>query len=447
MHLGRMTKTLTPQSMTSAPAAKDAVTANLIVPFTQAHRGDVPSLGGKGANLGEMTAAGLPVPPGFVISIRAYETFYAANELEARARAELANVNADDPASLEHSATELRQLILDGELPDDLRATIEQAYDELVGGQPGTRVAVRSSATAEDTAEYSFAGMFESFLNVASKAELLDRVKECWASTFGARVLFYRIKQNMPAEMPVAVVVQQMIASEKSGVIFTSDPAARDSSRIVVESAWGLGEAIVQGAVTPDRHVLDKQSLAVIDFAIAQKEFLLAWDDAKESTVRVDLSNDQRADAPVLTPTELRTLGELARRAEEHYGVPQDLEFAIEGDQIYLTQSRPITTLTERPTSTERREAAGKFLVHGLGASPGRASGAVRVLESPTDEAAMQEGEVLVTRMTSPDWVPIMRRAVAIVTDAGGMASHAAIVGRELGLPCVGQSRDVWEVS
>jgi pyruvate, water dikinase len=432
--------------MPSAPAAKNAVTANLIVPFTRAHRGDVPSLGGKGANLGEMTAAGLPVPPGFVISIRAYETFYAANELEARARAELAKVNADDPASLEHSATALRQLILDGEMPDDLADAIERAYDELVKGQPGTRVAVRSSATAEDTADYSFAGMFESFLNVTNKRELLDRVKDCWASTFGARVLFYRIKQKMPAEMPVAIVVQQMIDSEKSGVIFTSDPATRDSSKIVVEAAWGLGEAIVQGAVTPDRHVLDKQSLAVAESAIAQKEFLLTWDDAKQSTIRVELSNDQRADAAILTPTELRTLGELARRAEEHYGVPQDLEFAIEHDKIYLTQSRPITTLSERSTPTETPKAAGKPLVRGLGASPGRASGAVRVLDSPTDEAAMRSGEVLVTRMTSPDWVPIMRRAVAIVTDAGGMTSHAAIVARELGLPCVVGARDATHV-
>src|SRR5262249_45068935 len=177
MHPGRMNSTLTPQSMTSAPAAKDAVTATLIVPFTQAHRSDVPSLGGKGANLGEMTAAGLPVPPGFVISIRAYEIFYAANELEAQVRAELGNVNADDPASLERSADSLRQLILDGEMPENLRDAIERAYDELVNGRPGVRVAVRSSATAEDTAEYSFAGMFESFLNIANKRELLDRVK------------------------------------------------------------------------------------------------------------------------------------------------------------------------------------------------------------------------------------------------------------------------------
>jgi len=422
----------------------------LIVPFARARRRDVSLLGGKGANLGEMTAAGLPVPPGFVIAINAYETFYAANELALRIKAELAHIDADDPASLERSAKALRQMIADAEIPEPLRMAIEHAYDELVTDEPNARVAVRSSATAEDTAQFSFAGMFESFLNVAGRDELLDRVKDCWASTFGARVLFYRIKQAMPIEMPVAVVVQRMINSEKSGVMFTTDPATRDSSKMVIEAAWGLGETVVQGAVTPDRHVLDKQSLSVIDSTISCKEFLLAWNDQKGSTERVDLSNDSRAQTRVLTDRELHTLGELAVRAEAHYGVPQDLEFAIEREMIYLTQSRPITTLSERPRSAEAsilpHATGSKPLVHGLGASPGRATGVVRVLESPKDESAMQSGEVLVTHMTSPDWVPIMRRAAAIVTDAGGMTSHAAIVARELGLPCIVGAHDATRV-
>jgi pyruvate,water dikinase len=432
--------------MTSAPAANSAASATLIVPFSRARRRDVPSLGGKGANLGEMTAAGLPVPPGFVISIDAYQTFYAANELERRAKDELAQINADKTASLERTAKTLQQMIVDGDVPDHLRRAIEQAYESLVKDDPKARVAVRSSATAEDTAQFSFAGMFESFLNVGGKDELIDRVKGCWASTFGARVLFYRIKQDMPLEMPVAVVVQRMINAEKSGVMFTTDPATQDSSKIVVEAAWGLGEAVVQGSVTPDRHVLDKASLSDVDSTISRKEFLLAWDDKKRSTERVDLSGDDRAEAPVLTRDELRTLGELAQRAEKHYGVPQDLEFAIEGGKIYLTQSRPITTLAEHAPSEKQHEPAskptGKTLARGLGASPGRASGAVRVLESPTNESSVKNGEVLVTHMTSPDWVPIMRRAAAIVTEAGGMTSHAAIVARELGLPCVVGARD-----
>src|SRR5262249_14135592 len=191
------------------------------------------------------------------------------------------------------------------------------------------RVAVRSSATAEDTEQASFAGMFESFLNVAGHDALIDRVKACWASTFGARVLFYRVKQQMPLEMPVAVVVQRMIDSEKSGVMFTTDPGAGDSSRMVIEAVWGLGEAIVQGAVTPDRHVLDKASLTVESSDIAEKEFRLEWDADKHETTKVGLAGDAMAKQPVLTDGELKTLGTLARLAEEHYGVPQDLEFAI----------------------------------------------------------------------------------------------------------------------
>jgi pyruvate,water dikinase len=389
-----------------------------------------------------MTAAGLPVPPGFVLSIDAYQRFYESNALGERVAAELKKLNADDPAALDRGAKSLRQLILDGRVPDDLRREIEDAYEHLAPDEaPDPRVAVRSSATAEDTAQFSFAGMFESYLNVSGKPALIDAVKRCWASTFGARVLFYRIKQGMAGEMPVAVIVQRMVSSEKSGVMFTVDPATRDASHMVIEAVWGLGEAIVQGAVTPDRHVLDKATLGVLTSNVATKEFLLTWDEGKRATARVDLANDPRANAPVLTAAELTELGKLARRAEEHYGVPQDLEFAIAGDAIYLTQTRPITTLHEK-SRVPSANKTGRVLVHGLGASPGRASGAVRVLASPEEDAAMQNGEILVTRMTSPDWVPIMRRAAAIVTDAGGMTSHAAIVARELGLPCIVGAHD-----
>jgi pyruvate,water dikinase len=417
----------------------------MIIPFAKLRRTDVPIVGGKGANLGEMTAAGLPVPPGFVLTIDAYRQFYESNDLGSRVAALLQQLDTDDPAALEQSASALRHLILDGTIPDGLREAVEGAYAQLAGehGQ-ARRVAVRSSATAEDTAQFSFAGMFDSFLNV-SKDGLLQAVKGCWASTFGGRVLFYRLKQGMPIEMPVAVVVQKMINSEKSGVMFTTDPATRDSSRLVIEAAWGLGEVVVQGAVTPDRHVLTKPSLTVIETHIAEKEFLLTWDAAAQTTAHVDLAKDARATAPVLTTAELKMLGTLACSAEKHYGAPQDLEFAIEGGSIYLTQSRPITTLQlTQSASQQTAETATSAapLVHGLGASPGRATGLVRFLRAPADEAALNSGEILVTHMTSPDWVPIMRRASAIVTDAGGMTSHAAIVARELGVPCIVGAHD-----
>jgi pyruvate,water dikinase len=432
----------------STPDASLDESRTLVQPLTAIRHGDVSTVGGKGANLGEMIAAGFPVPPGFVLPIDAYRRFYDSNRLGRRIAAAMRGIDVDDPASLERTAATLRSLVLDGHVPDDLADAIHQAYDDLADSQTlCRRVAVRSSATAEDTTQFSFAGMFESFLNVFGASAVLDAVKACWASTFSARVLFYRIKQGLPAEMPVAVIVQRMVNSDKSGVMFTSDPATRDSSHIVIEAAWGLGEAVVQGAVTPDRHVLDKASLSVIMTQIARKEFLLAWDSTKQATTRVDLSQDPRASAPVLTGPELAALGELARRAEAHYRAPQDLEFAIEGSTVYLTQSRPITTLQpaeHSPTATS--DATAKPIAHGLGASPGTATGAVRVLMSPSEESAMQAGEVLVTRMTSPDWVPIMRRAAAIVTDAGGMTSHAAIVARELGLPCIVGTHDATRV-
>ncbi len=282
MHRSDMASTLIPEPV--APTALEPGptqrASDLVVEFANARRTDVPTLGGKGANLGEMTAAGLPVPPGFVLSIDAYRQFYESNNLGPKVAAELKGLDPDNPAELDRHASALRQMILSGVVPYSLRTAVEGAYDNLLEGQTQpVRVAVRSSATAEDTAQFSFAGMFESFLNVSGKSALIESVKACWASTFGARVLFYRIKQGLPTEMPVAVIVQRMVNSDKSGVIFTSDPATRDPSHLVIEAAWGLGESVVQGAVTPDRHVLDKQSLVAIVTEISQKEFLLTWDE------------------------------------------------------------------------------------------------------------------------------------------------------------------------
>ncbi|HZK78617.1 MAG TPA: PEP/pyruvate-binding domain-containing protein, partial [Gemmatimonadaceae bacterium] len=435
-----MSATLVSQASPSAALAKERIFTSA---FADIHRSDLPSAGGKGANLGEMTAAGFPVPEGFIVTTRACREFFEKNGISARIAAELKDLDPDDATALSRTAATLKEIVLGGVISDEVRAEIEDRYESL--SAVPIRVAVRSSATAEDTAQYSFAGMFESFLNVRDKSGLLDAVKRCWASAFGARVLFYRLKQGLPGEMLVAVVVQRMVDSDKSGVIFTTDPASRDSSRIVIEATWGLGESIVQGAVTPDRHVLDKKTLDVVTTAIAEKEFLLEWDEARKTNSRVELRNDPRGRAPVLTANEVKQLGELARRVEEHYASPQDIEFAIEGKDIFLTQSRPITTLLDKPT-TDVPKSNGKPIVSGLGASPGMATGVVRVLASAAEEAAMQSGEILVTHMTTPDWVPIMRRAKAIVTETGGMTSHAAIVARELGLPCIVGAHDATRI-
>ena len=422
-----------------APPAAPA-TPPIIRTFGEIDRRDVPLVGGKGANLGELTRAGFPVPPGFVVTIEGYRRVCAGEPQAQRVAAELARLVVDDADSLRERSAALRRLVAGAPLPDDLRDAILGAYHAL---GDDVYVAVRSSATAEDTADFSFAGMFESYLDVRGDEALLRAVRACWASSFGGRVLFYRLTQGMPAEMPVAVVVQRMIASEKSGVMFTADPATHDRSHLVVEAAWGLGEVVVGGQVTPDTYVLEKDTLRVLRRDVARKSHLLARDPAAGTTARIDLAGDPRETAQVLGEDELRAVGALGRRVEAHYGSAQDIEFAIEGGTVYLTQSRPITTLRPQDAAPEvAAAAAGPPLVRGLGASPGIAYGAVHVLESPAEAARLHDGEVLVTRMTSPDWVPIMRRAAAIVTDAGGMTSHAAIVSRELGIPCVVGTRD-----
>jgi pyruvate,water dikinase len=417
--------------------------SGLIVSARDASRADIARVGGKGANLGEMIRAGLPVPPAFIISIAGYERFRDEAGLAARIEATLSGLDPDDSAALQATSRALRELIERTPVPPALEAEIVQAYAQLSRerGESDPFVAVRSSATAEDTAQFSFAGMFESFLDVRGAPDLLRRIRECWASTFHARVLFYRLKQGLPAEMPVAVVVQVMVRSDKSGVAFTVDPATRDTSRMVVEAAFGLGEVVVLGQVTPDRYLLKKNDLTVEEAVPGAKAFMLVRDAKRGGTVRVDLAGARQTER-VLTDAELRNLGLLLKRLEAYYAAPQDVEFAIEGNALFLTQTRPITTLQPRSPATATVSGGAAPIVHGLGASPGRASGPVRVLESPSEAASLAAGDVLVTRATSPDWVPVMRRAVAVVTDAGGMTSHAAIVSRELGIPCIVGARD-----
>ena len=414
--------------------------------FQELTRNDVPIAGGKGANLGEMTHAGLPVPPGYVVTVDAYRRFYQASGIGDEVAARLSHLNVDDPAQLRDVSEQLQGLIRRAKVPDEVRGAIVDAYRELSRRQGVEQelVAVRSSATVEDTARFSFAGMFQSFLDVRGPDELIRRVKDCWASAFGGRVLFYRIKQGITGEGLIAVIVQKMVEAEKSGVMFTVDPATNDPKVLVIEAAWGLGEVVVGGQVTPDRYEVDKDSLALVRKVIGRKDFELVRDKQTGEVVRVDLPED-KATAQVLTEREVHDLAELGKRDEAHYGAPQDAEWAIENGSIYLVQTRPVTTLVEKakaPAPAER----GQVLLHGLGASPGRATGTVRVLLSPAEEGKLKSGEILVTTMTAPDWVPIMRRAAAIVTDAGGMTSHAAIVSRELGIPCIVGTRDATKV-
>jgi pyruvate,water dikinase len=395
---------------------------------------DVPYAGGKGANLGELTGAGVPVPPAFVVGAPAYAAFCDENGLRDRIADALAGLDADDPAALERRSQQVRKMVREEPVPDSLREAILEAYAKLTGGKKSFAAAVRSSATAEDTESASFAGMNETFLNVRGADQVIDAIRACWASLFGARTVFYRAKRGFPqADMDIAVVVQRQIQSLRAGVMFTIDPASGDPDRIVIEGAFGLGESVVSGSVSPDRYVVDKPTLAIVARDTKRKELAIE-SAANGGTVTRELGDDE-ALAPVLDDDEVKTLSQLALQIEEHYGAPQDTEWAFdESGTVWMLQSRPITSVGGEPAAAH---PAGPPLVRGLGAAPGSASGRARVLKSLAEAEKLGEGDVLVAHMTAPDWVPLMRRAAAIVTDSGGMTCHAAIVSRELGLPCV----------
>jgi len=405
--------------------------------FAELSRSDVGFAGGKGANLGELTAAGLPVPPGFVVGAPAYAAFVDGTGLRERIEARLDGVDVDDEAALEAAAADVRKLIEAEPVPDEIAAAIRYAYAELAGDEGP--VAVRSSATAEDTEAASFAGMNETFLNTRGADAVLAAVRRCWSSLFGARTIFYRAKRGFgQADMDIAVIVERQIASARAGVMFTIDPASGAADRLVIEGSFGLGEAVVSGRVSPDRFVVDKQSLAILVRDIHRKEATIEPLPAGGTAVR-DLSGAE-ALAPALSDEEARAIAALGLTIERHYGSPQDTEWAIDADgKIWMLQSRPVTSAGGAATVEEHE---GAVLLRGQGAAPGAASGPVRILGSLAEAGKFSDGDILVTRMTAPDWVPLMRRAAAIATDSGGMTCHAAIVSRELGIPCVVGTQD-----
>ncbi|HEY7719932.1 MAG TPA: phosphoenolpyruvate synthase [Pedococcus sp.] len=419
-----------------APPSTGSATAELVLPLDRLGRDDVARAGGKGANLGELTRAGLPVPPGFVVTAQAYlEAMDAGGVRDALGR-EVAAVDVDDPAALTGAAERLQALVRSAGLPPGHRAALDAAYRML--GEP--RVAVRSSATAEDSASTSFAGMNETFTNVSGPDELATRVVDCWASLWSPRVVAYRATHRLDEEPAIAVVVQQMVDSTASGVMFTADPATGDRGSIVVEAAFGLGEVVVGGQVEPDTYLLSKDGPRVVHTHIGLKaQKIVRGPDGHDLRVAVPLEEQAQR---VLDDEALLLLARMAATIEGHYGAPQDVEFAWEDGRAWVVQSRPITTLGDEVPGEE----PGTVLVSGLAAAPGTASGRVRVLRTPAEGDQLVAGEVLVAAMTNPDWVPTMRRAAALVTDSGGVTCHAAIVGRELHLPTVVATRNATTV-
>ena len=407
-----------------------------VIPLSEIGREDVDLAGGKGANLGELVKAGMNVPPGFVITAPAYLAALEAAGVRDEVRRRTASADVSDPDALARDAEAVRSLVREVPLPQELHERVMTAYHGLNGPDGASvPVAVRSSATAEDSSDTSFAGMNATFTNVNDETELVQAIRDCWASLYGDRVISYRATCGITDEPMLAVVVQRMVDSERSGVMFTADPSTADRDRIVIEAAFGLGEVVVGGAVEPDTYVLDVAGPRLLSVRVGRKDFLVVRG-ADGHDERRDLT-DEKALARVLDDAEVVALAQTGLAIRDHYGEPQDIEWAVSGGEWFVLQSRPITTMGTGQAAAPSVAAEAPVLLQGMAAAPGIVSGPVRILTSPKQGSTLVGGEVLVAPMTSPDWVPTIKRAVALVTDGGGMTCHAAIVARELGVPCV----------
>jgi pyruvate,water dikinase len=414
----------------------------LVVRFSEVAKSDIALVGGKGANLGEMLRAGIPVPDGFIVTSQSWYYFIDSTGLRDEIRSELTNLNRHDSKQLQETSERIKNKILSKEVPSEIAQKIIELYHELTQGKK-SRVAIRSSATAEDLPDASFAGQQATFLNVEGDDNVVETVKKCWASLFEARAIFYREEQHFDHfKVGIAVPVQQMIQSESSGIMFSIDPVTNDTNTIIIESIYGLGEYIVGGVVNPDHYEVDKNSLEIKSKKIAKQ--------THKMTLSIEGTN---ADVPVgqqwqeqqkIADEHIRTLAQLSIKLEQHYGKPQDSEWAYQNGKVYIVQTRPITTINAVQTA-HAKELSSQIqeilksspLVKGAPASPGVASGNVVIIHSPQEIDKVRTGDILVTEMTTPDFVPAMKRAAAIVTDLGGRTCHAAIVSRELGTPCV----------
>ncbi|HEX2022854.1 MAG TPA: phosphoenolpyruvate synthase [Candidatus Thermoplasmatota archaeon] len=417
------------------------MTRNEVVWAQNIGKSDIPLVGGKGANLGEMIGIGLPVPPAFVVSAPAFHRFITESGIATKIFEELAKVDVEDPKALREASDRAREAVLRTKMPEPLDKQIREAYRSLAKseGVKEPLVAVRSSATAEDLPEASFAGQQDTYLNVRGEDALLEHIQKCWASLYTPRAIYYRAKHRFPHDkVAIAVVVQVMVDAAKAGVLFTKHPTS-GADVTLIEAAWGLGEGVVSGHVTPDHYEMDGAG-KVAGVNVATKETMYVR--GKHDRTVVEPVPANKKSQRVVTDEELKQLFGLGRTVERHYGTPQDIEWAIAQDgRLHVLQARPITTIQKTKPAASGNPGAGsgaeKTILSGLGASPGRAVGKVAIVASAEELDKCRAGDILVTQMTTPDMVPAMRRAAAIVTDEGGMTCHAAIVSRELGVPAV----------
>src|SRR3990167_1488196 len=412
---------------------------DLILFFKDIDKNDLALVGGKGANLGEMAKAGFPVPGGFAITVASYQKFLDFNRITEQINDLLKQVDVNDAEQLDLASKKIQKIVNNSQIPDDVAREITSAYKKLSGTFKQAFVAVRSSATAEDLPGASFAGQQATFLNIKGFNNLLMAVRECWASLFTARAIFYRVQNKIDHDkVKISVIIQKMIQSEASGVMFSIDPVTNEKDKIIIEAIWGLGEYIVQGSVVPDKFVVQKDTYSVLSKEIADQKvaYIRKGLVTKEAKVPSKLQTKQK-----ISDSDIIELAKISDKLQKHYYFPQDTEWAKEKGKIYIVQTRPVTTIGDvKKISKIKKEtmmgAAIPILV-GTAASPGIGTGIVKVLKSPKEIEKVKQGDILVAKMTSPDYVPAMKKAAGIVTDEGGLTSHAAIVSRELGVPCV----------
>lgn len=428
--------------------------------FEQLERKDVDIVGGKSSSLGEMTAkTDVPVPYGFATTAYAYRYFIKESGLEEKMRSILSELtDVENSALLRDVSARLRDAIMAEKMPQDLQDAIGAAYVELGKrvGEENPYVAVRSSATAEDLPDASFAGQQDTYLNVQGAETIIAKVKECYASCFTDRAVYYREKQGFDhIEVALSAVVQMMVFSKTSGVMFTVNVATGDDNNILIEAAFGLGEYVVQGTVTPDNYTISKHDHKIIDRCVNEQDIMLVrkkGGDCEEVQVPEELRKVQ-----TLTDEQILELADYAKKIEKHYGCYMDMEWGVDErtNKIWILQARPETVWSRRnkeggakvQESKSMTTTDHKVIVKGLPASPGKVSGRVHVILDPSRIDEFKEGEILVTEMTAPDWVPAMKKAKAIVTDSGGMTCHASIVSRELGIPCIVGTKSRGEVA
>ena len=428
----------------------------IVVWLDQVRKNDISLVGGKCANLGELTAKGVNVPPGFAVTADAFRRFLQETKIGELIHKTLNSADGPrDPKQYEEASGEIRKIIESAPMPKDIADEVRSAYRDLEKrtGTSQVKVAVRSSATSEDLPDASFAGQQDTFLNVKGEEQLVHYVQKCWSSLYTPRAIFYREEKGFPHEkVLISVGVQKMVDSDVSGVIFTLDPVNGDPSKIIIESTWGLGEALVAGVVRPDRFIVDKGTLQIVHKEIVPKMVEHVPNHESGLTVERETSPERR-NAASLSDEQVAELARIAQNIEDHYQTPQDIEFAVEkaksGHSVYVVQTRPETfwARMKAPSGSSTPVMDRVVIVQGLAASPGLHAGRAKIVLSLQDAGRMmKEKDILVTRMTNPDWVPYMKIAGAIVTEDGGTTCHAAIVSREMGIPCIVGARNATKV-